>query len=201
MNLAARIKGIIISPKQEWETISTEKTSISEIYMSYILILAAIAPVAHFIGMSIVGMELPFFGRYRVPVISGILSACVQYVLSLGSVYILALIIDALAPSFSGEKSLDQAFKAAAYSAIPSWLAGVFGIIPVLGTLGILGLYGLFLLYLGLPVLMKAPKEKAVGYTVVVIIAAIVMFILIGAATSLFVPNPLSNITIPGRLY
>ena len=41
--------------------------------------------------------------------------------------------------------------------------------------LGILGVYSLYLLYLGLPVLMKSPKEKALGYTLVVVLAAIVL--------------------------
>ena len=45
---------------------------------------------------------------------------------------------------------------------------------------------GLYLLYLGLPVLMKAPAEKALGYTAVVIIAAIVLFLIVGLETGTF---------------
>jgi hypothetical protein len=66
-------------------------------------------------------------------------------------------------------------------------LVGVFALIPALGILGILGLYGLYLLYVGLPVLMKSPKEKSVGYTVAVIIASIVIFIVIGAVSRVFI--------------
>jgi hypothetical protein len=36
-----------------------------------------------------------------------------KYILTLCGVYILALIIDALAPTFSGEKNINQAFKLA----------------------------------------------------------------------------------------
>jgi hypothetical protein len=199
MNLVDRVKGIIVSPKQEWETIAGEKTSIAELYTSYILILAAIGPVAYFIGMSVVGINLPFFGTYRMPIVSALVAAVVQYGLTLASVYILAFIIDALAPTFSGEKNLNQAFKVATYTATPSWLVGIFGIIPALGLLKILGLYGLYLLFLGLPVLMKSPKEKAVGYTVTVIIAAIIIFILIGVITSLFISYPSPGMTVPAR--
>ncbi len=61
--------------------------------------------------------------------------------------------------------------------------------------LGILaGLYGLYLLYLGLPVLMKSPKDKSVGYTVAVIVAAIIIFIVIGAASRAFMTYPTPNI-------
>jgi uncharacterized protein YqgC (DUF456 family) len=115
------------------------------------------------------------------------MSAVVQYVLTLVSVYILALIIDALAPTFSGEKNLTQAFKLATYSYTPGWLVGVFALIPALGILRILGLYGLYLLYVGLPVLMKSPKEKSTVYTVAVIIAAIIIFVVIGAISRVFI--------------
>jgi len=200
MNLVDRIKGIIVSPKQEWETIAGESTSIAELYTSYILILAAIGPVAYFIGVSLIGVNVPFFGTVRVPIVSALVAAVVRYGLTLASVYILALIIDALAPTFAGEKNMNQAFKVSTYFSTPSWLGGIFGIIPSLGILGLLlALYGLYLLYLGLPVLMKSPKEKAIGYTVTVIIAAIVIFILIGVVASLFISSPTANITIPTR--
>jgi len=53
-------------------------------------------------------------------------------------------------------------------------------IVPVLGILALLGsLYGLYLLYLGLPRLMKCPPERAAGYTVVVVVCAIVLSIVI----------------------
>jgi hypothetical protein len=187
MNITERVKGILLRPKEEWQTIAGETTPIAELYKSYIIILAAIGPVASFIGMSLVGVGMPMGGAYRISITAGIMSAVVQYGLTLASVYILALIIDALAPTFSGEKNLNQAFKVAAYSYIPGWLVGVFALIPALGILGILGLYGLYLLYLGLPVLMKSPKEKSTGYTVAVIIAAIIIFVVIGAVSRVFI--------------
>ncbi len=102
------------------------------------------------------------------------------YVLTLVGVYVLALIIDALAPTFNGQKNQIQALKVAAYSSTASWVAGVFALVPGLRILTILGLYSLYLLYTGLPVLMKAPQDKAMGYTAVVIVAAIVLFMLVG---------------------
>jgi hypothetical protein len=187
MNITERIKGILFRPKEEWQTIAGETTPIAALYKNYIIVLAAIGPVASFIGMSLVGVSLPVGGSYRVSITTGIASAVVQYGLTLVGVYVLALIIDALAPTFSGEKNLDQAFKLATYSYTPGWLVGVFALIPALGILGILGLYGLYLLYVGLPVLMKSPKEKSVGYTVAVIIASIVIFIVIGAVSRVFI--------------
>jgi hypothetical protein len=86
----------------------------------------------------------------------------------------------------------------AAYASTAAWLAGVFSLIPMLGVLGILGLYGLYLLYLGLPILMKAPQEKALTYTAVVIAAAIVLFAVIGAVSGAFITYPSPTVRIPG---
>ena len=198
MNLSERVKGILLKPREEWQTISGETTTIPELYKTYIVILAAIGPVASIIGMSIVGISLPFVGSFRIPITTSIASAVVHYILTLVGVYILALIIDALAPTFSGEKSINQAFKVATYSYTPGWVVGVIAIIPALSILGILGLYGLYLLYLGLPILMKSPKEKSLGYTIAVIIAAIVIFGVISYISRVFISYPTPSMPMPG---
>ncbi len=189
MNITERVKGILLKPREEWQTIAGETTPIAELYKNYIVLLAAIGPVASFIGMSLVGVSLPMGGAYRMSIAAGITHAIVHYVLSLVGVYVLALIIDALAPTFAAEKNIGQAFKLAAYSWTPGWLVGIFALIPALGFFGILGLYGIYLLYVGLPILMKSPQEKTTGYTIAVIIAAIIIFIVIGAVSQAFVPG------------
>jgi hypothetical protein len=117
---------------------------------------------------------------YRTPIGTALASAVVTYVLSLIGVFVLGMIIDGLAPTFGGTKSQIQALKTAAYSSTASWVAGVFTLVPGLRVLAILGLYSIYLLYLGLPVTMKAPAERAGAYTGVVILAAFVLFFIIG---------------------
>jgi hypothetical protein len=191
MNIVERVKKILLEPKKEWEIISRETTNTSELYKSYIMPLAAIGPVASIIGMSIMGISMPLAGTFRLPIITSIGSAVVQYILSLVGVYILALIVDFLAPNFSGEKNIDQALKLAAYSYTAGWLSGIFMIVPALGFFMILGLYGLYLIYTGIPVLMKAPREKALGYTVTVVIAAVIISVIIAWASRLFISYPM----------
>jgi len=185
MNIVERVKNILLKPKEEWPVIAGETTSTAELYTSYIIPLAAIPAVAMFIGWSIIG--LPFFGRIGMGI--GLSMMVTQFVLALVGVFVLALIIDALAPTFAGEKNQAQALKVAAYSMTAAWLAGIFHILPMLGILAILGLYSLYLLFLGLPVLMKVPAEKAVAYTVVVIVAAIVLWAVISAVSTVFMPG------------
>lgn len=186
MDLVTRAKNILLKPKEEWPVIAAETTSTADLYKSYVAPLAAVPAVAGLIGMSLVGM--PMVGRIGIG--AGLATMVMQYVLALAAVYVLALVIDALAPNFGGEKNMGQALKVAAYSMTAAWLAGIFAIIPMLGILSILGLYSFYLLYLGLPVLMKAPAEKATLYTVVVVIVAIVIWLIIGAATGMLMPRP-----------
>ena len=191
MNLAERAKNILLQPVQEWSIIDKEPGSAAELYKSYIVPLAAIGPVASIIGLSIFGIGVPVGGSFRPTLTSAIGWAVTAYVFALIGTYVLALVIDALAPTFHGAKNTFQALKVAAYSSTAAWLAGIFNLIPSLALLHILGLYSVYLLYLGLPVLMKAPQEKAVPYTIVVIIAAIVIFGVITALSSCFLTRPL----------
>lgn len=189
MNLVQRAKNIILQPKQEWPVIAGETHTVQGLYTQYVMILAAIAPVASFIGYSLVGFG-GFGTTVRIPIGAGVAYMVVSYLLSLGAVYVLALVIDALAPNFGSEKNFMQAFKVAAFAPTASWLAGIFSIVPALAILGLLGLWSLYLLFLGLPLLMKTPADKAVPYTVVVIIVVIVIAVLIGAVSSLVIPSP-----------
>jgi hypothetical protein len=191
MNIVERVKKILLQPKSEWPVIAAEPHTVQGLYTGYVMILAAIPAVASFIGLSIVGIS-GYSYSYRVPIASGLASMVLQYVLTLGMVYVLALIIDALAPSFGGQKDFMSAMKVSAFAPTASWIAGILMIIPQLGILAVLGsLYSLYLLYTGLSPLMKTPAERSVPYTVVVIIAAIVLAVIVGAVSSAVVPGPL----------
>jgi Yip1 domain len=189
MDIVQRAKNILLQPKQEWQVIAGESTTVKDIYLQYVVILAAIPAVAAFIGLAFVGVGA-FGVSYRVPVVSALAHMITSYVLALAMVYVLALIIDALAPNFGGQKNFLQAFKVAAFALTASWLAGIFTIIPMLGILALLGsLYSLYLLFVGLPVLMKTPEDKAMGYTVVIIIVAIVISVVISAFSRFMIPG------------
>jgi hypothetical protein len=183
MSLIDRVKGILLTPQKEWPIIDAEPATTASLYSGYIAPLAAIPAIAGFIGLSLLGYNL-LGSTFRTPIGSGITGMVLRYVLSLAGIYVLALIIDALAPNFGGTKNPTQALKVAAYSATASWVAGIFLILPALGVLGLLGLYSVYLLYLGLPVLMKVPADKSLGYTAIVIICAIVVWVIIGAIAS-----------------
>ncbi len=184
MSLVERAKAILLTPRKEWPVIEAESATPASLYTGYIMLLAAIPAVAGFIGMSVFGMRV-LGSTFRVPIGTGLTGAVVRYVATLAGVYVLALIIDALAPSFGGTRSQIQALKLAAYASTASWLAGIFLLIPGLSLLALLGgLYSLYLLFLGVPVMMKSPPDKSLAYTVVAILCGIVVSFIISVVTA-----------------
>jgi hypothetical protein len=186
MGLIERVKAILLTPASEWLVIEREPGDPTYLFTNYVAILAVIPAVCGFIGTSIIGISLPIVGTVRVGIMSGIASAIVHYLLAFVGVYLMGLLIDVLAPTFGGQKNQPNALKLAVYSMTPAWLSGVFALIPGLRILGVLGLYGLYLLWVGLPLLMKAPKEKSIGYAAAVVVCAIVISMVIGVIVGVF---------------
>jgi Yip1 domain len=182
MSIVDRVKNICLTPKTEWPVIAAESASAGSLITGYVVPLAAIGVVAGFVGGSVIGRTLPFIGTYRTSLAAGLGIACFTFVMAIVGVFVLSLIINALAPNFGGQKDSTLALKVAVYSYTPAWVAAALNILPLLGVLAILGgLYGLYLLYLGLPRLMKCPEDKAVGYTAVIVVCAIVLSVAIAA--------------------
>jgi hypothetical protein len=176
-SIISRVQGILMTPKAEWDKIEPEAATTQGLYMGYAGILAAIPAIAQIIGglwpICVLGVCI-----HR-NLIAVVVSAIVFYILSLVGVFIIALIIDELAPSFGGTKNRIQALKLVIYAWTAAWLAGIFAVVPFLGILGILGLYSFYLLYLGVPKMMKAPDDKALGYTAVSIILGIIVYFVV----------------------
>ena len=202
--LVARVKAILLQPRPTWDVIAGETATVGGLYRSYVIPLALIPAVCGLIGALVFGYGA-FGVTYHPPIVGSIVQALIRFCLSLVGVYLLGLIIDALAPTFGGTKDAMQAFKVAAYSWTAAWVAGVFGLIPALSILSLVGLYSLFLLYAGLPHLMKVGEDKAMGYTALVVVCAIVInlviFGVLGAVTSLVAgPMIAHNAAVTGKV-
>lgn len=166
MAMIDRIKAILLEPKTEWARIAAESATPQSLYTGWILILAALGPIA---------LTIRTLG-------GGIGVAILSYAIALAIVYVVAMIVDALAPSFGGEKNMNEALKLVAYSMTAAWVGGLFQIIPFVGWLVALAgaVYSVYLFYLGAPALRKCSDDKAVGYTVVVVLCTIVLQVLLG---------------------
>src|SRR5215475_16222914 len=172
-----RARSLLVSPRTEWPVIAAETATVASLYREYIVVVAAVPAVCLFVKTSILGYAWHGFRVYRVGIAQGLTAAVVEYGVSLAMVYVLALIIESLAPSFAAQPNRVQALKLAGYSYTASWVAGCAQVLPGLyGLFALAGaIYSVFLLYLGLPATMKVLPERAAAYTTVTVIIALIV--------------------------
>ena len=183
MDLVQRAKAMVLSPAAEWRAVEPESGDAGYLFANYVAILAAIPPVCTFLRRGLFGWGGPRLGHmHHFGFFSSLFAAVVHYLVAFVVIYVMAVIIDGLAPTFSGQKNQQNAMKLAVYSMTPAWLAGVFALIPGLGFLRFLALlYSIYVFWLGLPILMKPPQDRLGPYALAVIVCGIVLSFVVSA--------------------
>lgn len=187
-----RIRALLMQPKAEWPLIAEEPTTVADLYKNYIIWLAAIPALVGFIKGSLINYRMLGFAGMSPAGSVGIMGAVVGYLLALVLVYVMALIIDALAPTFQGQKNRVQALKTIAYALTAAWIASIANLLPWLGPLIALAgiLYSIYLLYIALPHTMHCPPEKTVTYTIVIIVITFLLGLTLDAVIGARVSMP-----------
>jgi hypothetical protein len=194
-SLVNRAKAIIMTPKPEWAKIALETSAPKDVLLKYALPLILIGPVASFIGSQIFGYGA--LGIYIHPTLASSLTvAVITLVSGLVSLFVIAFAANFLSPKFAGKDDFPAAFRLVAYSMTASWLAGIFGLVPALSILSIVGLYSLYLFYLGATPVMGVPEDKAVGYTAVTVVLAIVVMFVFSLITTSLTASALYSVTL-----
>jgi hypothetical protein len=197
MDIVSRVQGILLKPKEEWVKIKEESTSVSQLFTSYAIILAAIPSVAQFIGLAMIGRSLPFRGAVRYGIGRAFFFAVFLYIGALVGAYVLGIVINALATTFSSKQDQINAMKLSVFSMTAAWVAGIFHLIPALGLLAVLGsLYGLYILYLGFSAtLMETPQDKVLAYFLVSLVVAIaIIFVVNMILGAIFLVGAVSSV-------
>ncbi len=177
-----RAYGLLREPQKEWEQIRAEQTTAPHLLLGYVAPLAAIPPVCGLIGALM-------FDRIVVgPIGNAIISVIVTWVVSVALVFLLGLLINTLADQFDADRNDINAQKIAAYSITPAFLSGLFSLWPPLWWISLFALAAMvYIMYRGLPILMKAPEDRALSYaasvTIAAAVAGIVLFALASCAT------------------
>jgi len=183
--ITERAKSIIMQPAATWSAIAAEPATQASLLQNYAAPLAAIPAICGWIGMSIIGISVPFVGTIRTGIVRGCIGAIVGWVLALVGVWIGAFVVQKLAPTFQSRDDAVQAMKVVVYASTPMWVAGVLRILPVLSPLLIIpALYAVYLFYLGLPPVMGTPRDKVIPYMVVSALVIIVVSIVMGMVTA-----------------
>lgn len=173
--IVARAKGILTKPAAEWPKIAAETTPPGKVLMSYALPLMLIGPVAGVIGQSLFGIATPF-GTIRLGMGTIITTAVLGLVMAVVSLYVISWVASKLAAKFGGRDDFPAAFRLVAYALTASWVGGIFGLFPAIASIGLLfSLYSFYLFYKGASPVLGVAADKAAFYTVVTVVAAIVV--------------------------
>ena len=188
--LVARAKGILMAPAAEWQKIATENDSPKQVFLRYVVPLAAIGPVAAFIGGQVFGYGALGF-TYRPSLTTGITTMITGYVMALVSVWLVAFVANFLSPKFGGKDDYPAAFRLVAYAMTANMVGGIVGLVPALGIIGLLfAIYSLYLFYKGAVPVMGVATDKVPVYTLVTVIAAFIIMLIAGAiSTAITAPS------------
>ena len=180
MDIVNRAKRLLLDPRSEWQTIAAEPADMAGLFTGYVVPLAAIPAVAGLIGAALMGPGVLGMG-------SLLTSAILGYILALVGVFLLAKIIEALAPRFGAPADATAAIKLAAYAPTASWVGGAGLLIPWIGWIPALlgGIYSLYLFYVGTPVVTRVPPGRVLGFAISVVLVALLVNILIGTIVAI----------------
>jgi hypothetical protein len=180
--IITRAKGILLTPREAWPAIAAEPDTVQGIYRRYVLFVAALPVIGGFLKTSLLGYDV-LGVTVRLGVWAGLGDALLQYAMNLVVVYVVARIVDALAPTFGGERNLAGSVKAVAYAWTAAWVGGALVLLPWLGWLfSLAGAgYSIYLLRLGLPHTQKCPDSRASRYAGTVALLAVLLSLLLGS--------------------
>jgi hypothetical protein len=163
-----RVKKIMFQSHHAWDEIRSESLQEREIFLNYLIYVAAVPAVAGFLGSLFVKEN--FF--------RSLIWAFLFFGLSLGGVRVAAKVLNFWAPNFKAEHDYLSMLKLMAYSFTPIFLACIFFIIPPVHFFSVLGIFGFYTFWIGLPKLIPCPPQELFNFRFIgVIIIAIVILI------------------------
>lgn len=179
--IITRAKGLILNPRAEFEAIAAEPVANPiDLLVKWAVPVSAVPVVAGFLGSLLFLLGFAWIGAL-------LASAVVGYVLGLVGVFVVAKLVEMLAPNFGGSADAGGAMKLAVYAPTAGWLAGVFLLFPPLAFLSILGLYSLYLFWIAIPILTQVPTERRLPFVAAVIVCAVVVNIVISFVARAFI--------------
>ncbi|MGI9304269.1 MAG: Yip1 family protein [Gammaproteobacteria bacterium] len=187
--LLSHIPGLLVNPETEWKAIRDEGGSVGRYFLSYIAIIAAISPIAGFIGTTQVGWRIGAGEPVRLTVDSALQITILYYVSILVAVFTIGKLIHWMSETYGAQQPLSRCMALAAYTATPLFLVGIMQLYPVLWLNFIVGLpalaYTVFLLYTGVPIMMEIPRERGFLFSTSVLAVGLVALVGLLAATAL----------------
>ncbi|MFV0887861.1 Yip1 family protein [Metapseudomonas otitidis] len=173
--------GLFTHPDQEWQDIRGEEESISHMYLTHILILAAIPAVSAYIGTTQVGWVIGKGDAVLLTPASALQMTVLSYLAMLVGVAVMGAFIHWMARTYDASPSLTECIVFAAYTATPLFIGGLAALYPhlwlgmVIGTAAIC--YTVYLLYVGIPTFMNIPQDEGFLFSSSVLAVGLVVLV------------------------
>lgn len=198
--ILSRAQQILLNPKSCWTQIKSEELSVREIYIRYLLVLYAIAPVCMLIKSSIIGYSIPIIGKtYRTPFFGTLFHQILFYLVGLALIYVSAIIVEKLAPKFEGQTDTTNAFRLVAYSLTPACLVSFFVLFGALGSIIALlgGIYSLYVFFQGISPMTGVPEPRRPAFFIVLALVVILVNLVIFAIVSMIARPAMPSFNFP----
>lgn len=191
MFLLKRVRDILLRPTPTWQKIREERFDAGWVFSTYVMPLAAIAALAVFIGLTLVGVG-GWESRQRLPLARGLAGLGVGFLLLLLTIFVLARAVNALAAGFGARQSTRRSMMLVGYASTAAFVGALFALVPALAFIGLFfALYSVYLLYTGLPVLMRCPPTKVIAFTALTVSCAAVMLGVLATVLLMLMPSGL----------
>jgi Yip1 domain len=197
--LVDRVRDLMLSPRETLPLTLAESGEPRDVLIPYVMVLAALGPIAGFLSTGVIGMYIPAQSIFNTTVpamyvrapFAALLVSALRFGMGIASWWCLALVYDKLAPGFGGKHDRAGAFKASASTLTPLWLAGalsLFNSVPHLDFLGYVGgvaalAYAVLIGMYAVPLQLSTPEPKAVGHVLaslgITVVATAISYVLV----------------------
>ncbi|MCB1866036.1 MAG: YIP1 family protein [Chromatiales bacterium] len=183
------VLGLFTNPRAEWQRIRDTECTVSQCIMGHVLILAAIPPIAGYIGTTQVGWTIGAGDPVKLSNTSAGMIAIAYFLAMVIGVMVMGRMIAWMAETYDVKVGFNRALALAAYTATPIFLVGIFQLYPALWLNFLVGLpalaYVVFLLYMGVPVMMEIPAERGFLMSSAILAVGLVGLVSLLAATAI----------------
>jgi hypothetical protein len=109
-----------------------------------------------------------------------IVAGIIGYIFAIVSFFVVSYIVSMLAPRFASSTDQGKAAKLVSYVYTPVYLVAILNIVPALRIVSFLGLlYGLYIFWIGLPIVLKTPKDKVLAFFIATLVAAFIVYFIL----------------------
>lgn len=184
------VVGLFVHPARQWQQIRREENSLTRLYLSHVLLLAAIPAISAYIGTTQVGWQIGNRAAVMLTPSSALQMTILSYLAMIAGVAAMGAFIHWMSRTYDATPTLVQCVAFAAYTATPLFIAGLVALYPHLwlamsvGTAAIC--YTVYLLYSGLPTFMDIPPDEGFLFSSSVLAVGLVVLVAIIALSVIF---------------